>query len=162
MKELFQKPATSYWSDWCRRWIMECSELRAHKTLENIRLSARNLASLFSRKVSVEEKWLSAEYNRNSPCKVGFDSNVYAEKREFGTNPLAMKAINDIGGAVQECKHWDYKATWWLAIVQIRGLQRDVVYLGWPTAPSDMSPNAGEGGSCRVSANEYSCTQEPK
>jgi hypothetical protein len=24
-----------------------------------------------------------------------------------------------------------------------------------------MSPNAGRGGSCGVSANEYSCTQEP-
>ncbi len=28
----------------------------------------------------------------------------------------------------------------------IRGLQRDVVYLGWPIAPSYMSPNAGGGG----------------
>ncbi len=27
----------------------------------------------------------------------------------------------------------------------IRGLQRDVVYLGWPIAPSYMSPNAGGG-----------------
>ncbi len=26
-----------------------------------------------------------------------------------------------------------------------RGLQRDVVYLGWPMAPSYMSPNAGRG-----------------
>jgi hypothetical protein len=26
------------------------------------------------------------------------------------------------------------------------GLQRDVVYLGWPIAPSYMSPNAGGGG----------------
>ncbi len=26
-----------------------------------------------------------------------------------------------------------------------RGSQRDVVYLGWPIAPSYMSPNAGEG-----------------
>ncbi len=34
-----------------------------------------------------------------------------------------------------------------------RGLQRDVVF---------TSPNAGGGGSCGVSANEYSCTQEPK
>ncbi len=31
--------------------------------------------------------------------------------------------------------------------VLVRGLQRDVVYLGWPIAPSYMSPNAeGEGG----------------
>ncbi len=47
--------------------------------------------------------------------------------------------------------------------VSSRGLQRDVVYLGWPIVPSCMSPNAGGGGSCGVSANEYSCTpQEPK
>ncbi len=39
------------------------------------------------------------------------------------------------------------------------GLQIDVVYLGRPIAPSYMSPNAG--GGCWVSANEYSCTQEP-
>ncbi len=38
-----------------------------------------------------------------------------------------------------------------------QGLHRDVVYRGWPIAPSYMSPNAGEGGCCRVSANEYSC-----
>ncbi len=30
-----------------------------------------------------------------------------------------------------------------------RGLQRDVVYLGWPKAPSHMSPNAGAGGELR-------------
>jgi hypothetical protein len=33
-------------------------------------------------------------------------------------------------------------------LVSYRGLQRDVVYLGWPIAPSFMSPNAGEGGCC--------------
>ncbi len=37
-----------------------------------------------------------------------------------------------------------------------RGLQRDVVNLSWPIAPSYMSPNAVGGGSCGVSANEYS------
>ncbi len=31
----------------------------------------------------------------------------------------------------------------------IRGLQRDVVYLGWPIAPSYMSPNAGGWGELR-------------
>jgi hypothetical protein len=30
--------------------------------------------------------------------------------------------------------------------VQPRGLQRDVVTLGWPVAPSYMNPNAGGGG----------------
>ncbi len=39
-----------------------------------------------------------------------------------------------------------------------RGLQRELVYLGWPMAPSYMSPNAGGGGKFfGVSANEYSC-----
>ncbi len=42
-----------------------------------------------------------------------------------------------------------------------RGSKRDVVYLGWPIAPSYMSQNAGGGGRgllrCGVSANEYSC-----
>ncbi len=39
-----------------------------------------------------------------------------------------------------------------------RGSQRDVVYLGWPMAPSYTSPNAGNGGwGGAVSANEYSC-----
>ncbi len=36
------------------------------------------------------------------------------------------------------------------------GSQRDVVYLGWPIAPSYMSPNEG-GGGLQVSTNEYSC-----
>ncbi len=31
----------------------------------------------------------------------------------------------------------------------LRGLQRDVVYLSWPIAPSYMSPNAGGGGELR-------------
>jgi hypothetical protein len=43
------------------------------------------------------------------------------------------------------------------AWIEISWSQRDVVYLGWPKAPSYMSPNAGGGGSCGVSANEYSC-----
>ncbi len=46
-------------------------------------------------------------------------------------------------------------------ILMHRELQRDVVYLGRPIAPSYTSPNAEEGG-CGVSANEYSCAQEPK
>jgi hypothetical protein len=44
------------------------------------------------------------------------------------------------------------------SIPQTQGSQRDVVYLGWPIAPSYMSPNAGGwGGDCGVLANEYSC-----
>ncbi len=40
-----------------------------------------------------------------------------------------------------------------ICIAGIRGLQRNVVYLGWPIAPSYMSPNAGEWrGGCGVSA----------
>jgi hypothetical protein len=38
-------------------------------------------------------------------------------------------------------------------LVQSRGLQRDVVYLALPIAPSYMSPNTGGGGGCRVLAN---------
>jgi hypothetical protein len=34
-------------------------------------------------------------------------------------------------------------------IVLVRGLQRDVVYLGWPIAPSYISPNALGGGELR-------------
>ncbi len=34
--------------------------------------------------------------------------------------------------------------------------------LFWLTNSAQMSPNAAGGGSCGVSANEYSCTQEPK
>ncbi len=30
--------------------------------------------------------------------------------------------------------------------IRIRGLQRDIVYFGWPIAPTYMSPNVGEGG----------------
>jgi hypothetical protein len=33
-------------------------------------------------------------------------------------------------------------------ILLTQGLQRDVVYLGWPIAHSYMNPNAGGGGSC--------------
>ncbi len=43
-----------------------------------------------------------------------------------------------------------------------QGLRRDVAYLRWPKATTFMSPNAGGGGSCWVSANKYSCTQKPK
>ncbi len=46
-------------------------------------------------------------------------------------------------------------------IIDTRGLQRDVVYLGWPIAPSYMSQMRG-GGSCGVSAKECNCSQEPK
>ncbi len=41
----------------------------------------------------------------------------------------------------------------------IKGSERDVVYLGWPTTPSYTIPNAGARGGggcgCGVSANEY-------
>jgi hypothetical protein len=39
------------------------------------------------------------------------------------------------------------------------GLQRDVVYRGWPIAPSYVSPNAGRGGSCAV---QYTVQRRPK
>ncbi len=43
-------------------------------------------------------------------------------------------------------------------IVLGRGLQRDVFYLCWPIAPPICeSKCGGRGGSCGVSANEYSC-----
>jgi hypothetical protein len=45
---------------------------------------------------------------------------------------------------------------WGVFLYRPRGLQRDVVYLVWPIASSYMSPNAGGGGSCGVSASEYS------
>jgi hypothetical protein len=38
-----------------------------------------------------------------------------------------------------------------------QGVTKDVAYLGWPIAPSYMSPNAGGGGGCGFLANEYSC-----
>ncbi len=51
----------------------------------------------------------------------------------------------------------------WVSIlnrwVSPRGSQRDVVYSGWPIAPSYMSPKAG-GGRYGVSANECSCAHE--
>ncbi len=54
------------------------------------------------------------------------------------------------------------KSKGWAALTRIpkwivgpRRLPRDDLYLGWPIAPSYMSPNAGVGGSCGVSANEY-------
>ncbi len=46
-------------------------------------------------------------------------------------------------------------------IISCRGLQRDVVYLGWPIAPkygTYMSPNAG--GGLELRGSEYSCTQD--
>ncbi len=49
-----------------------------------------------------------------------------------------------------------------LRSIETSGLQRDVVYFGWPIASSYMSPNAGGEGELGVSANEYSYTQEPK
>ncbi len=44
-----------------------------------------------------------------------------------------------------------------------RGLQTDVVYLGWPIAPSYMSPNAGEGGGELRSLSQWVqlCTWSP-
>ncbi len=50
----------------------------------------------------------------------------------------------------------------WFQWICHRRLQRDVFYLGWPIAPSCMSPNAGGCGRgelrpCGISANEYSC-----
>ncbi len=54
--------------------------------------------------------------------------------------------------------------TFMCGVVPGRGLQRDVIYLCWPIAPSYMSPNGGRGELrfCGVSANEYRCTQEPQ
>ncbi len=60
-----------------------------------------------------------------------------------------------------------HKFVWFLTILHIRlgsrGLQRYVVYHGWPIAPSYMSPDAGGGGELRgLSQWVHSCTQEPK
>ncbi len=52
------------------------------------------------------------------------------------------------------CMHAKYCAALPLSLLT-RRLQRDVVYFGWPIAPSYMSPNAEGGGSC--GANKHSC-----
>ena len=64
-----------------------------------------------------------------------------------------------------EPRHWlwtialDIQAQLCLHIDLIRVLQKDVLYLGSPIAPSYMSPNGGGGGGgCGVPANEYSRT----
>jgi hypothetical protein len=53
-----------------------------------------------------------------------------------------------------------------LFFMLIRGSLRDVVYLGWPIAPSYMSPNVGGGGGCvglrSLSQNEYNCAHHVK
>ncbi len=63
------------------------------------------------------------------------------------------------------CRHqkqgWEGRLRVGGGSVGARGLQRDVVYLGWPIAPSYMRQMRGEWGSCGVSANEYSCAQDP-
>ncbi len=46
---------------------------------------------------------------------------------------------------------------WHQLLPYSQGSQRDVVYLGWPTAISYMRPNAGGGEGWGPSANEYSC-----
>ncbi len=55
----------------------------------------------------------------------------------------------DSGPTETENKPWGYVIT--------EGYKRDVVYLGWPIAPSYTRPNGGEGRGLGVSANEYSC-----
>ncbi len=47
-----------------------------------------------------------------------------------------------------------------IAMAGNQGEQRDVVYLVLVIESSYMSPNAGEGGTCGVSANEKSCIQD--
>ncbi len=55
--------------------------------------------------------------------------------------------LTELNPAYSKCFTWK---TWMGGRVYIndtiRGSPRDVVFLGWPIAPSYMSPNAGEGG----------------
>jgi hypothetical protein len=44
---------------------------------------------------------------------------------------------------------------------KVRGSQWDVVYLGWPTAPSYIRPNAGDGGLRGFSQWVQLCTWSP-
>ncbi len=62
------------------------------------------------------------------------------------------KTKNKIKNLTLKCTFYDI---WSRAA---RWSQRDV-YLSWPIAPSYMCPNAGGGGGCGVTANEYSFAQ---
>ncbi len=55
------------------------------------------------------------------------------QKVKYGARSLKF-----IWAPVYSCTHWLRPRN--------RGLQRDVVSVGWPIAPSYMSPNTGEGG----------------
>jgi hypothetical protein len=68
--------------------------------------------------------WLSEQlFNQDSTCWT----------RVLWTASRCTASNIGISGATQSC----------LVRSAARGLQRDVVYLGWPIAPSYMSPNAG-------------------
>ncbi len=56
---------------------------------------------------------------------------VRSSLNEISTGPRGNSGVESGGG------------------VRPRGLQRDIVYLGWPIATSNVSPNAGEGGELR-------------
>jgi hypothetical protein len=71
---------------------------------------------------------------------------------------VRVSACEEVMGSHQIEVHRTCLLCFLVSRVVCRGLQRDVVYLGWPIASSYMSPNAGDGrGGCGVSANEYSC-----
>ncbi len=63
--------------------------------------------------------------------EISDDKKACADSRLQGSSPCT----EDLAASVEV----------WLCLVTSRGLQRDVVYIGWPIAPSYMSPNA-EGG----------------
>ncbi len=85
------------------------------------------------------------------------------KKGRLERGDVALRTVENeaYGDSIKGVHIWKGSCLSWFVV--LRGLQRDVVYLGWPIPPSYISPNArGEGELRGLAANEYSCTQEPE
>ncbi len=70
-------------------------------------------------------------------------------RRRASKTMVSLKGPSGQIRSAQEWYRWKYPGqdmSRFKGTVRPRGSQRDVVYLGWPMAPSYMSPNAGAGG----------------
>ncbi len=94
--------------------------------------------------MSLYEKWQTAE------------GRLYCRLEMYIVQTYALWGIID----------YDVRLSWGIYCLLVwfltgsKGLKRDIFYLGWPIAPSYMSPNAGGGGSCgaQPTLSTYSCT----
>ncbi len=146
----------------CARWDTSPVSGRSARSFpgsrETVRLCTRSFVAGWMRSSLL---WMRSSLVWMRSSLVVWPSDCQCRRPGFDPRILRYSGIwGATDEAVMNTVHREKKIQKIPLFIYCRGLQRDVVYRGWPTAPSYMAQMRGKGWCVGDSANECRCTKE--